>query len=148
MPVGGGGGGGADPTPTPDPVALRSPHPGDQCYGSTLALGDNYPVNTTDAGHSINNILPLTATNQSGATDVLGWEYSEQNGSVYFQGNPNFQDFLSNATAAIPLVGPLAAAFENGGIVPLNSTQMKNLINYANAHGGKLGSACFNSNLA
>ena len=85
-----------------------------------MAVGGQYPGNTTDYDHEVVNIYPVFANDQTGIPEVVAWEYVMGSGSMYIQGNQKFQNFWDNVAIAIL---PFANALESGGISSMNSTQ-------------------------
>jgi hypothetical protein len=128
-------------------VALEAPYQGANCWGSRGALGHQWPVDTSDYAHEINNIYVLVANNASGTPDILGWEYQTGNGASYIQENPGFKDFWDVIFASNPLTSTLAQVADGGGITSVTSDQSKTIGDYLVNHNGKAGS-CFTTNLA
>lgn len=127
-------------------VALIPPAPGDPCDGSQLTLGSQWPVNTTDKADEVVNIDALQANNANGVPEIAGWEYVMGNGTAYIQGNAGFKTFWTGLAESIPVLGPLIANLDSGGIVPVSSNEAGQILNYISGHSGKSGS-CFTSSL-
>lgn len=140
---GGGGGCLSDPASC---VSLIPPAPGDACDGSQLTLGSQWPVNTTDSGHEVKDIIAMSANNAADVPEIAGWEYLTPDGG-YIQGNPSMKTFWTSLAESIPTIGSLIQNLDSGGIVSANSSQASQITNYIRGHNGKAGS-CFTHALA
>jgi len=127
-------------------VALRNPTAGAACWGSPGELGDNLPVSSVSSATEITDILPIEANNAAGAPDIAGWLYETQAGD-WLQENPTFTDFWDTLAKQVPVLGPLASAMSNGGMVQANSSQWSSVTSYVNGHDGSIGQ-CFSQPLA
>jgi hypothetical protein len=129
------------------PVALRSPEPGENCYGSQATLGDNLPANTSGSSTEITNIIPIFANNAGGAPDVIAWMYVTKSAD-WMQENTQFNAFWSTVVSqsGIPVLSGLAQAMAGGGYVQATSSQWSAVQSYVNSHNGYLGS-CFTGSL-
>lgn len=139
----------SSPILPPNTVALLNPTPGEICDSSQLALGSQWPVDTTNYANEVTNIYALSAKNASGDPGIAGWMYQVggPTGPMYISGNPAFKTFWTALGEGVPGIGPFISSFDDGTvIVPANSSQASQLNNYFTSHGGKVGS-CFTKSL-
>jgi hypothetical protein len=127
-------------------VALLKPVAGQTCWGSPGALGDQFPVGTSDYADEIVNISAIQANNSTGTPDIVGWEYMTGNGDIYIQENMSFKSFWTGMAEATPAIGPFVSVMDSGGISTLNSSNGTTIMNYTEQHKGQIGS-CFTGNL-
>ncbi|MBV8636762.1 MAG: hypothetical protein JO322_01630 [Candidatus Eremiobacteraeota bacterium] len=127
-------------------VTVIPPTPGQTCDGSQLALGSQWPVNSTGYDNEVVNIYALAAVNANSVAEIAGWYYVLGNATAYIQGNPAFKTFWTGLAESIPTVGPFVQNLDSGGIISVTSSQASQIINYFNSRSGAAGS-CFSQGL-
>lgn len=130
-------------------IAVRTPVSGANCLGSSLTLGDNWPINTTDTNHMVVNILALVFTQSGGGTSTWAWLYTEQGGTVYIQENASYRSAFEGFVSGIPALAGVGAALANGhgGVVPISSSDGQAVLNDWRAQSGQKAGSCFKAPL-
>ncbi|MGH7727349.1 MAG: hypothetical protein ACREM2_00955 [Vulcanimicrobiaceae bacterium] len=90
---------------------------GKKCDDSQLAIGDNAPPQTTDSGHSVQNIDKIVVTQPNGAGSVYAFLYFDNNGSYWLQMDPAYGlDFWTAVLTMVPGAGAIASALNSGNL--------------------------------
>ena len=114
-----------------------------------LTLGDNWPIDSTDANHMVVNIYGLVFTQSGGGTSTWAWLYTEQGGSNYIQENASYRSAFEGFVSGIPALSGLASALANGhgGVVPISSSDGQAILNNWRSQPGKKAGSCFKASL-
>ena len=125
-------------------IAMLAPSSGEHCHDSISALGENVPVSTSDAAHTVVDMFTVAATTTpiggSAESGPMGYIYVDENGQWYLGESPSYTGNAFEVLAgSIPVIGRLVAGVKTYGKnfdAPITPSQVQAL-----KQGGNLGQA-------